>query len=359
MRITLSVATTSDGYLDDNSATRLMISTPEDWAAVQQLRATCDAILVGAETLRRDNPALLLRDDTMRMERRKRGLSPDLTRVVVTRSGALARDLRFFGEGEGERIVFSNTQQDHLKDVAEVIFSEDSITSRQIVTELEKRNIRHLLVEGGAQILQLFLNEGMADTIRVAVNPSIRLGKEQGRTPFVFTPENDVPCRKEVLGGMEVAIYTLHADTTRDDMYYLRMAIDASRQCTPCATAYRVGAVVVTRDGRCFSGYTHETSATHHAEQEAIAKATTAAADLKGGAIYASMEPCSKRASEPESCSQLIIRHGFSHVAFALYEPTCFVCCRGAMTLREAGIDVRFYPELGDEVRAINAHLKP
>lgn len=40
MRITLSAAVTSDGYLDDNTPRRLMISTPEDWAAVLALRIT-------------------------------------------------------------------------------------------------------------------------------------------------------------------------------------------------------------------------------------------------------------------------------------------------------------------------------
>jgi len=56
MQITLSFATTADGYLDDNSPRRLMISTPEDWEAVLRLRASHGAILAGAETLRRDDP---------------------------------------------------------------------------------------------------------------------------------------------------------------------------------------------------------------------------------------------------------------------------------------------------------------
>lgn len=43
-----------------------MISTPEDWEAVLRLRASHDAILAGAETLRRDDPALLLRDAAAR-----------------------------------------------------------------------------------------------------------------------------------------------------------------------------------------------------------------------------------------------------------------------------------------------------
>lgn len=357
MRITLSFATTADGFLDDTSSQRLVISTPEDWAAVHRLRACCDAILVGAETLRQDNPALRLRDESVREARRAAGLPADLAKVTLTRSGRLDPSLRFFSEGAAERFVFAPHDLPRLHGVAEVIPADGVPTARFIVTELEKRGIRHLLVEGGAQILQMFLAEGMADTVRMAVRPSMTLGA-CGRARFTFRPPAGTPSVTEDLGGMEVTTCTLHPDTTAEDRRRLLQAIDVSRQSPPCATAYRVGAVIVTRDGAVFTGCTHEHSATHHAEQEAILKALAAGAALQGAAIYSSMEPCSRRSSEPESCTQLIIRYGFAHVAFALHEPDRFVVdCRGAQLLREAGIDVRAYPDLGGEVLEINRHL--
>lgn len=355
MFVTLSAAVTADGCLDDNSPQRLLVSTPEDMAEVYRLRSEYDAILVGAETLRRDDPALLLRDPEARSRRVGQGLRPDLTKVTLTASGRLDPTLRFFTEGDAERYVFSTTELPRLKEVATVI-SCDTLNASRIVTELEKRGIRRLFVEGGAQVLRMFLEEGMADTLRLAVNPSLTLGAEKGGARFAFDAPGK-PCRKECFGGMEVRTWQLKPDTEADDLRYLRMAVEESRRCEPCATSYCVGAVVVTTDGAVFRGYTHETSATHHAEQEAIAKALAAGADLRGAAIYSSMEPCSKRASEPESCTQLILRHGFARVAFALYEPDRFVACRGALTLREAGVDVRYYPELAGDVRAVNAHL--
>lgn len=77
MKVTVSTAVSADGYLDDRSPDRLILSTPEDWAEVHRLRAACDAILVGAETIRRDNPSLLVGDEVLRRERIDRGLSPD------------------------------------------------------------------------------------------------------------------------------------------------------------------------------------------------------------------------------------------------------------------------------------------
>ncbi|MDE5694814.1 MAG: dihydrofolate reductase family protein [Alistipes sp.] len=356
MLVTLSVAVTADGCMDDNTPNRLTVSTPEDMAEVYRLRTEHDAILVGAETLRRDNPALLLRDPDARRRRTERGLRPDLTKVTLTASGRLDPAMRFFTEGDADIYVFSPRDLPELNGVAGIIPAEAPLSACKIVTELEKRGIRRLFVEGGARVLEMFLAEGMADTLRLAVNPSLRIG-DAGRARFAFAAPAGTPCKQERFGGMEATTWQLRPGTAATDLHYLRMAIEESRKCTPCATSYCVGAVVVTADGAVFRGYTHETSPTHHAEQEAIAKALAAGAELRGAAIYSSMEPCSKRASEPESCTRLILRHGFAHVAFALYEPDRFVCCQGALTLREAGLDVRCYPELAEEVRTVNGHL--
>ncbi len=357
MRITLSFATTADGYLDDCSDRRLMISTPEDWEAVLRLRAGCDAILVGAGTLRRDNPALLLRDSEVRARRVAAGLRPDLTKVTMTRSGHLDPAWRFFTEGDADRYVFSETEINGIEGLAEVISSNGSITAAFVATELERRGIRHLLVEGGAETLRMFLDAGLADTVRRAVNPQLRLGPGKGGAQFRFEPPHGARCTEERLGGMEVLTCELHPDTADEDRRWLAEAVREGFRATPCASCYCVGAVIVLPDGRVFRGYTHETSPTHHAEQEAIAKALAAGADLHGAAIYSSMEPCSQRSSEPESCTQLILRHGFARVVFAGYEPACFVHCQGARLLREAGVEVRVYPELAHGVQEANAHL--
>lgn len=357
MRITLSFATTADHYLDDCSKERLILSTPEDWAEVHRLRAEHDAILVGAETVRRDNPSLRLRDPAARERRLAAGLRPDLAKVTVTASGDLDPALRIFAVGEADRFVFATRPLPALEGCAEVIRCETPITAARIVTELEKRGLRSLFVEGGARILRLFLEEGLADRVRVAVNPAITLGAARGGARFRFVPPAEAVCRRERFGTMEVTTWELHPDHSEADRRLLARAIDASRRCTPSATSYCVGAVVETAAGELFTGHTHESSPTHHAEQEAIRKALEAGAELRGATIYTSMEPCSRRASEPESCTQLILRHGFRRVVFACYEPDCFVRCEGALLLRRAGIEVRVYPEAAAEVLRINGHL--
>ena len=100
MKVTVSTAVSADGYLDDRSPDRLILSTPEDWAEVHRLRAACDAILVGAETIRRDNPSLLVGDEVLRRERIDRGLPSNPVKVTLTASCRLSPEANFFTRGD-------------------------------------------------------------------------------------------------------------------------------------------------------------------------------------------------------------------------------------------------------------------
>ena len=142
MKVTVSTAVSADGYLDDRSPDRLILSTPEDWAEVHRLRAACDAILVGAETIRRDNPSLLVGDEVLRRERIDRGLSPDPVKVTLTASCRLSPEANFFTRGDQEKIVFTScSDPGPLRQVATVIPAAE-ITAALIVTELEKRGLQ-------------------------------------------------------------------------------------------------------------------------------------------------------------------------------------------------------------------------
>ncbi len=54
--VLLSAAVSLDGYLDDTGSERLLLSSPADFDRVDEVRASVDAILVGAGTIRADNP---------------------------------------------------------------------------------------------------------------------------------------------------------------------------------------------------------------------------------------------------------------------------------------------------------------
>src|SRR2546421_11913110 len=94
--VLLSCAMSVDGYIDDASPERLLLSNDEDFDRVDEVRAGCDAILVGANTIRRDDPRLLVRSPDRVRERVARGATPHPVKVTVTGTGSLEPSHKFF-----------------------------------------------------------------------------------------------------------------------------------------------------------------------------------------------------------------------------------------------------------------------
>lgn len=171
--VVLSCGVSLDGHLDDASQARLVLSGPEDLDRVDELRASCDAILVGAGTVRADDPRLLLRSQARREARVARGVTPDPIRVVVSGSGELDRGARLFGYGESKPLVYVGSQvlasaRSRLDGVAEVIAAEDL---DEVLADLAGRGIGRLMVEGGSSVLTQFLAGGLADELQLAIAP--------------------------------------------------------------------------------------------------------------------------------------------------------------------------------------------
>ena len=101
----LSCSVSIDGYIG-NAASRLLLSNEADFDRVDAVRASCDAILVGAETVRIDNPRLLVRSQARRDERAARGLPVSPMKVTVTRRAELDARADFFTVGDAEKIVY-------------------------------------------------------------------------------------------------------------------------------------------------------------------------------------------------------------------------------------------------------------
>jgi diaminohydroxyphosphoribosylaminopyrimidine deaminase / 5-amino-6-(5-phosphoribosylamino)uracil reductase len=149
------------------------------------------------------------------------------------------------------------------------------------------------------------------------------------------------------------------------DRHWLREAIELSRCCPPSATAFSVGAVLVSADGRLLAtGYSRELDPADHAEEVALARAgqlglAAGDAELAGATLYSSLEPCAARASRPVPCADLIIASGIGRVVIAWREPPVFVPGGGAVRLRKAGVAIGVVPELAAAAKAVNAHLLP
>jgi diaminohydroxyphosphoribosylaminopyrimidine deaminase / 5-amino-6-(5-phosphoribosylamino)uracil reductase len=133
------VAQSLDGRITRPPGEPTKLTGPAAHRKVQALRATVNAILIGAETLRRDNPQLTVRG--VRAARQP-------WRAIVTRKGVLPPESRLLTDGFRERtIVYRDQSWD------------------EVLVDLGKRGVTRLLVEGGGEILGQLLDADLIDEV--------------------------------------------------------------------------------------------------------------------------------------------------------------------------------------------------
>ncbi|GAA1737035.1 RibD family protein [Luedemannella helvata] len=174
--VLLSCGMSLDGYLDDASDERLLLSNDADFDRVDGERAGCDAILVGARTVRKDNPRLLVRSPARRRARAQRGLPPSPVKVTVTGGAQLDPCASFFATGEAEKIVYCASgavalARERLGLVATIVDGGEPVDLRRMVEDLHRRGVCRLMVEGGGTVHTQFLLEGLADELHLVVAP--------------------------------------------------------------------------------------------------------------------------------------------------------------------------------------------
>jgi 5-amino-6-(5-phosphoribosylamino)uracil reductase len=174
--VLLSCGMSIDGYVDSPTDERLLLSNTADFDRVDEVRAGCDAILVGAGTIRRDNPRLLVRDETRRKARVARGERPDPVKVTVTNSCDLDPTVSFFAVGEADKLVYCASSampyaRRRLGAVATVIDGGDPVDLCRVAADLYGRGVERLMVEGGGTIHTGFLTAGLADELQLVVAP--------------------------------------------------------------------------------------------------------------------------------------------------------------------------------------------
>ena len=378
--VLLSCATSADGYLDDASPSRLILSGPADLDRVDEVRAGCDAIMVGAQTVRNDNPRLLIRDPRRRARRAARGLPEHPARVTLTGTGDLDPKANFFAPG-APRLLYCATpalSRAQANPGAVLIDAGDPVSLDVILQDLSERGVARLLVEGGAQLLGEFLAQDLADEFHLAIAPFFLAPPDPNTAPRLNLPAPapapaPVPISPqtpaspsgpsnpmtlaEVRRVEEMVLLRYLLGPGGPDHRFLRWAVELSRLSPPSASAFSVGAVIVAEDGEVLAtGFSREQEDHDHAEEVALRKLGPDPR-LRHATIYSSLVPCGARASRPLTCVQHIVAAGIPRVVFAWREPALFTAGEGAEQLRAAGVAVTEVPELAARARAVNAHL--
>ncbi|EGX60179.1 riboflavin/cytosine deaminase [Streptomyces zinciresistens K42] len=371
--VLLSAAVSLDGYLDDTTPERLLLSGPADFDRVDEVRASADAILVGAGTIRADNPRLLVNSAERRAARVASGRPAYPLKVTVSASGELDPAAGFWHTG-GEKIVYTTDEGARrlrrTPVAADVVALGPELDWRALLAHLARvRGVGRLMVEGGGTVHTQLLRQGLADEIQLVLAPLFvgdptapRLfgpgGYQDGRLRLVETRRiEDV-----VLMRYEPTAPGTGPLPAAADRHWLALACELAERCPPSGTAFSVGAVVVAADGTELArGHSREGGdPVVHAEEAALAKIAPGDPRLAAATVYSSLEPCTRRASRPAPCARLILDAGVRRVVTAWREPDTFVTgADGSGVLAREGVEVLVLPEYEDRAKAPNAHLLP
>ncbi|WP_331757799.1 dihydrofolate reductase family protein (plasmid) [Nocardia sp. NBC_01377] len=175
-----SVAVSVDGYIDDTSPERLLLSNTADFDRVDAVRADSDAILIGAATLRSDNPRLIVKSPQRTAERLAAGKPEQPLKVTVTATGNLDPAAKFWHHGtELHRPLVYTTAAaaekltDQLAGLAQVVSLGPTVDFAALLDDLGGRGIDRLMVEGGGHIHTALLSAGLVDELHLALGPNL------------------------------------------------------------------------------------------------------------------------------------------------------------------------------------------
>ncbi|MFC9289465.1 dihydrofolate reductase family protein [Streptomyces sp. NPDC057052] len=369
--VLLSAAVSLDGYLDDTGPDRLLLSGPADFDRVDEVRASVDAILVGAGTIRADNPRLLVNSPARRAARVAAGKPEYPLKVTVSGTGELDPAARFWHTGGEKVLLTTDAGADRARALglaADVVPLGPGLDWRRLLEHLhDVRGVRRLMVEGGGTIHTQLLQEGLADELQLVLAP-LFVGDPDA--PRLFGPGGYQGGRLRLVGTRRIEdVVLMSYEPTAPgagplpaaaDRRWLDLACELAAACPPSRTAFSVGAVVVAADGAELArGHSREAGdPVVHAEEAALAKIDPADPRLAGATVYSSLEPCARRSSRPAPCARLILDAGVRRVVTAWREPDTFVTdADGSGLLAAAGADVVVLPEYEERAKAPNGHL--
>jgi 2,5-diamino-6-(ribosylamino)-4(3H)-pyrimidinone 5'-phosphate reductase len=178
--VSINVAVSADGKMDTYQRKGSSISSPEDKARVQHLRAETDAVMVGGHTLLDESPKLTVKSPELRTKRITRGLSENPMKVGVVSKAELRLDGDFMTVGPARKVIFTTSQtapeQINLlcEHGAEIyVLGEKRVDLKRALETLYQLGVRRLMVEGGGTLNFELLHLGLVDELSVYIAPKI------------------------------------------------------------------------------------------------------------------------------------------------------------------------------------------
>lgn len=160
--VTVKLAMSLDGKICDDYGDARWISSEEARKHTGSLRERVDAIMVGGETVRRDDPSLLSHGKC----------NDDLVRVIVSKSGKLPKTAQVFTDGAPNRtLVFDD--------------------AKKALVELGRMGLTHVLCEGGMKLAVSLAEAGLVDEWITVLSPVVIGNRPIAKALRPFTPQDE------------------------------------------------------------------------------------------------------------------------------------------------------------------------
>lgn len=195
--IILKWAQTADGYIGSGTTERWLISNEQTNRLVHRWRGEEAAVMVGANTARLDNPLLTNRS----------GIGAQPIRVAVDRYLKLPHHLHLF-DGSVKTMVLNEIKNEEAV-VSYVKYDLHKNLPTAINEALFEQKVQSVLIEGGAQLLNWFIQSGCWDEARVITNIAMNIG--QGvKAPVLI---NALLVHTEKMSEDTISYYSNHQNT--------------------------------------------------------------------------------------------------------------------------------------------------
>ena len=190
--IILKWAETADNKIAGNGSDRLLITNEQTNRLVHKWRSEESSILIGTNTALSDDPELTTRN----------WIGPSPIRLVIDMDLKLPSSLKIFNDKQ--RTVIFNTVK-HIEEESLYYYqvTEDVNLVHQIVNALYQMKILSVIVEGGARLLQSFIDEGIWDEMRIISSAALEIGSGL----VAPRPENAILVHNEEILTDTIEIY--------------------------------------------------------------------------------------------------------------------------------------------------------
>ena len=149
-----------DGRIALNNGNSHYINNPKSIIYLHCLRSISDAIIVGSNTIKKDDPLLTTR--------KIKGTNPK--RIIIDGSLSLNNKYKIFNDGN-ENIIFTKSNKNIRLNNSTIIRLKEKNFTKKLITQIKKLKYKNILVEGGSKTISELINNKYIDILQFMIAP--------------------------------------------------------------------------------------------------------------------------------------------------------------------------------------------